>query len=125
MKIDNKRRLLIKELNSIPIYLQGHFDKDGKRLKCTIGGYYQGIYILLIPSDSINPYRKIDGNCIKISYIQGFINSIYSAKSRDFMLFNNFYDEYKYFYWVNENYLNEIVSKAKANGSNEILLNIL
>lgn len=125
MKIDNNRRLLIKELNSIPIYLQGHFDKDGKRLKCTIGCYYQGVYIILIPSDSINPYRKIDGNCIKISYIQGFINSIYKAKVRDFMLFNNFYAEYKYFYWINENNLNEIVSKAKANGSKEILLNII
>lgn len=125
MKIDNNRRLLIKELNSIPIYLQGHFDRYGKRIKCTIGCYYQGIYIILIPSDSINPYRKIDGNCIKISYIQGFINSIYKAKARDFMLFNNFYAEYKYFYWINENNLNEIVSKAKANGSKEILLNII
>lgn len=123
MKIDNNRRLLIKELNSIPIYLQGHFDRYGKRIKCTIGCYYQGIYIILIPSDSINPYRKIDGNCIKIFYIQGFINSIY--KARDFMLFNNFYAEYKYFYWINENNLNEIVSKAKANGSKEILLNII
>lgn len=41
------------------------------------------------------------------------------------MLFNNFYAEYKYFYWINENNLNEIVSKTKTNGSNEILLNIL
>ena len=75
MKINNERRLLIKELNSVPIYLQGHFDRYGKRLKCTIGCYYQGLYIILIPSDSINPYRKINENCIKISYIQGLINS--------------------------------------------------
>lgn len=71
MKIDNNRRLLIKELNSIPIYLQGYFDKYGKILKCTIGCYYQGIYIILIPS---NPYRKIDGmSTVNKRHIQKYL----------------------------------------------------